>query len=187
MIIILLGEGCNISWHMKAISLRGPSSLFEWFLSVSFQDINFIVKKMLNNEPIEITKRYGSPELERDIYLDTTAIRSAHYDLKNFPDHLVRRTLRFREQIMSGEPILFIREENNGYVTTEQDIIEFKSLIEKFNPNCNYRILLLMPFEIKRPKLVIENLYHVENLRDKIQTELLQYIKEIEQTFKNTK
>lgn len=183
MIIILLGEGCNISWHMKDLKLRGPSSIFEWFLSVNFKDVNYIVKKILNDEDIEITKRYGSPEIERDIYLDKTEIRSAHYDLKNFPDHLTRRVARFKQQIMSGEPILFIREEHNGYTTTEQDILEFKGLIERFNPKCNYRILLLMPLEIKRQPLVIDKLYHVENLRGQTQVTLLKSIKEIERSF----
>lgn len=176
MINILLGEGCNISWIMQSLNLKGPSSIFEWFLSVSFKDVNYIIKKMLNDEPINITKRYGSPEIERDIYLDTTAIRSAHYDLKNFPDHLTRRIERFREQLRSEEFILFIREENNGYITTEQDIIEFKEMIENFNPKCNYKILLLMPFEVKRDPLNVDKLYHCVNLRDNNKESILGYI-----------
>lgn len=178
MIIILLGEGCNISWGLQKINLRGPTCIFEWFLSVSFKDINIIVEKILNNKPIEITKR---PDMERDIYLDITEIRSAHYDLNNFPERLQRRIERFKEQILLNEPILFIREEHNGYITTEDDISNFKQLIETFNPKCNYKILLIMPLEIRRDALQIENVYHKENLRG--QFNLLNCINEIQQSF----
>lgn len=173
MIIILLGEGCNISWNMQKINLKGKSSVFEWFLSVSFKDINYIIDKILNDIPITINKRIG----ERDIYLDTTEIRSSHYNLDNFPEILTRRVARFKDDILSGEPILFIREEHNAYKTTDGDINTFKNLIHKFNPDCNFRLLLLMPFEVRWEPLQIENVYHKENLRDRFN--LLEYIQEI--------
>jgi hypothetical protein len=178
MIIIPLGEGCNISWNMQKINLKGKTGLFEWFLSVSFKDVNYITNKVLNDIPIEINKRTG----ERDIYLDTTEIRSAHYDLNNFPDRLNRRVQRFKDDILSNEPILFIREEHNAYKTTESDINIFKSLITKFNPNCNFKLLLLMPFEVRWDPLQIKDVYHKENLRDNFN--LQNYIQEIEQVFK---
>lgn len=181
MIIIPLGEGCNISWNLEKINLRGPSSIFEWFLSVNFQDINHIVNKIIKNQKIKITKRHGIKELERDIFLDDTDIRSAHYDLYNFSEILDRRVKRFREQIMSNEKILFIREEHNAYFTQKEDIDAFKKLINECNPNCNYKILLLMPFEIKREPLQIDGVFHKETLRD--QFNLLQYIQEIEKSF----
>jgi hypothetical protein len=174
MIIILLGEGCNISWNMQKINLKGKSSIFEWFLSVSFKDINFIINKILNDIPIEITKR----DEFRDIFLDTTAIRSSHYSLNNFPDRLNRRVKRFKDDILSNEPILFIREENSAYKTTESDIHAFKNLILSFNPDCNFRLLLLMPFEVRWESLQIKDVYHKENLRDNFN--LLEYIQEIE-------
>ena len=177
MIIILLGEGCNISWNMQKINLKGKSSIFEWFLSVSFQDVNYIIDKILNDIPIEINKR---PD-ERDIYLDTTEIRSAHYSLDNYPDRLKRRVTRFKDDILSDEPILFIREEHSSYKTTESDINTFKSLITKFNPNCDFRLLLLMPFEVRLDPLQIKDVYHKENLRD--QFNLLEYIQEIENDY----
>lgn len=177
MIIILLGEGCNISWNMQKINLKGKSSIFEWFLSVSFKDINYITNKILNDIPIRINKRTG----ERDIYLDNTEIRSAHYSLDNFPDRLQRRIARFKDDILSNEPVLFIREEHNAYKTTESDIQTFKSLIGTFNPNCNFKILLLMPFEVIWDKLQIRDVYHKENLRDKFN--LLEYIQEIEKDY----
>lgn len=177
MIIILLGEGCNISWNMQKINLKGKSSIFEWFLSVSFKDINFIIDKILNDIPITINKRNN----ERDIYLDTTAIRSAHYSLDNFPEILKRRVTRFKDDILSDEPILFIREEHSSYKTTESDINTFKSLITKFNPNCDFRLLLLMPFEVRLDPLQIKDVYHKENLRD--QFNLLEYIQEIENDY----
>jgi hypothetical protein len=178
MIIILLGEGCNISWNMQKINLKGKSSVFEWFLSVSFKDINFIIDKIINDIPIRITKRI---EFERDIFLDTTEIRSAHYNLDNFPDRLNRRVARFKDDILSNEPILFIREEHGSYKTTESDINTFKSLITKFNPNCNFRLLLLMPFEVRWDPLQIKDVYHKENLRDRFN--LLEYIQEIEKDY----
>lgn len=178
MIIILLGEGCNISWNMQKINLKGKSSIFEWFLSVSFKDVNFIIDKIINDIPIRITKRI---EFERDIFLDTTEIRSAHYNLDNFPDRLQRRVARFKEDILSNEPILFIREEHSSYKTTESDILEFKSLITKFKPNCNFRLLLLMPLEVRWSPLQIEDVYHKENLRDNFN--LLEYIQEIENDY----
>lgn len=174
MIIILLGEGCNISWNMQKINLKGKSSIFEWFLSVSFRDVNFIINKIFNDIPIEITKRPN----ERDIYLDTTEIRSAHYSLNNFPERLQRRVERFKNDILSNEQILFIREENSGYKTTDDDINNFKNLIHSFNPNCNFKLLLLMPFEVQWEPLQIRDVYHKENLRDKLN--LLEIIQEIE-------
>ena len=181
MIIIPLGEGCNISWKLQKNNLKSKSSIFEWFLSISFKDINKIVHKIVYDEPIEITKRYNDSGIERDIYLHDTAIRSAHYSLDNFPEKLERRIQRFKEQVSSNNNILFIREENNAYNTTVEDIDQFKQLIKIFNPNCNYKILLLMPFEIIKEPLQIEDLYHKQNLRD--QDNLLQYIIEIEQTY----
>lgn len=178
MIIILLGEGCNISWSMQKINLKGKSSIFEWFLSVSFQDINYIINKIFNDIPIEIIQRNN----ERDIYLDKTEIRSAHYNLENFPDRLKRRVERLKKDILSNEHILFIREEHNAYKTTESDIHAFKSLIRNFNPNCKFRLLLLMPFEVRWDPLQIKDVYHKENLRD--QFNLPSYIQEIEQDFK---
>lgn len=177
MIIILLGEGCNISWNMQKINLKGKSSIFEWFLSVSFQDVNYIIDKILNDIPIEIIQRNN----ERDIYLDTTEIRSAHYSLTNFPDRLQRRVERFKNDILSNEQILFIREEHNAYKTTESDIHAFKNLILSFNPNCNFKLLLLMPFEVRWDLLQIKDVYHKENMRDRFN--LLSYIQEIEKDF----
>ncbi len=177
MIIILLGEGCNVSWNMQKIDLKGKSSIFEWFLSVSFKDVNYIINKIVNDTPITINNRPN----ERDIYLDTTEIRSAHYSLNNFPDKLQRRVVRFKHDILSNEEILFIREEHGSYKTTESDIHTFKSLIKKFNPNCNFRLLLLMPFEVIWEPLQIRDVYHKENLRDKFN--LLEYIHEIERDF----
>ena len=177
MIIILLGEGCNISWNMQKINLKRPSSIFEWFLSVSFKDVNFIINKILNDIPIRINNRPN----ERDIYLDTTEIRSAHYSLDNFTDRLKRRIERFKHDILSNEPILFIREEHNAYKTTESDIIEFKNLIGTFNPNCNFKLLILMPFEVIWDQLRIPDVYHKENLRDNFN--LLEYIQEIEKDY----
>ena len=177
MIIIILGEGCNISWNMKKINLKGKSSIFEWFLSVSFKDVNFIIDKILNDIPIRINKR---PD-ERDIYLDTTEIRSVHYSLDNFPEILKRRVTRFKDDILSNKPILFIREEHNVYKTTESDIHTFQNLIKTFNPDCNFRLLLLMPLEVRWEQLQIEDVYHKENLRDNFN--LLEYIQEIENDY----
>lgn len=54
MLIILLGEGCQISWDIEKIQKeyslevfdKGKTSLFEWFLSVKFSDINKIMLKL---------------------------------------------------------------------------------------------------------------------------------------------
>lgn len=54
----------------------------------------------------------------------------------------------------------------------------FKNLIKTFNPNCNFRLLLLMPFEVRWESLKIKDVYHKENLRDNFN--LLEYIQEIE-------
>ncbi len=153
--IILVGEGCQVSWDLEKLKLKGPTSLFEWFLSVKFSDINNIVKKITNDEEILITDgMYGN------IFLDTTEIRSSHYTKENFKEILLRRKNRFVEQIKSGKKILFIRKEHAYYDTTESDMIEFKNLIEKINPRCDYKFLLMMPLGKTRDPLNIERLYH---------------------------
>lgn len=153
--IILLGEGCQVSWDLEILKLKGSTSLFEWFLSVKFSDINIIIEKIINDEEILITNGMNG-----NIFLDTTEIRSSHYTEENFKEILLRRKNRFIEQVKSGKQILFIRKEHAYYDTTEGDIIEFKNLIEKINPACDYKFLLMMPLGKIRDPLDIDRLYH---------------------------
>lgn len=175
MYIILLGEGCNISQIVRSYNLDSlrECSIFEWFLSAYFSDVNFILNKVAQGEDLLVT--HG--EHIHDLYMDSTRIRSRHYNEAVLSDKLKRRVARFLEQVKSDDTILFIREDKD-VITTRQDIVEFKKIITQINPLCKYKILLITPHHIQNIEIIdnIDNLYQKNNhnLKDNI----LNYINE---------
>ena len=139
MIIILLGEGCQISWDVEKLKLDKNRSIFEWFLSVKFPDILHIIKKLSCDEELEITTQ---EKYKDNLFMDNTDIRSTHYSHTNLKEILKRRGKRFIDDVKSNEKILFIRYEHCEYATTENDIKEFDTLIKNINPECNYNLLI---------------------------------------------
>ena len=57
MVIILLGEGCQISWDFDKLGIDKSRSIFEWFLSVKFTDILYIINHYVDKYNV-INKTY---------------------------------------------------------------------------------------------------------------------------------
>jgi hypothetical protein len=163
--IIALGMCCRVSWMLQSLNLKGEDSMFEWVRSVNFEDILKIIRKVSNNESIEITERSSLPG---NVFLDDTEIFTSHYNKENLPEIFKRRSQRFIDYIKSSDKILFIREDHYDYPTNNNQIIELKDIIETINPNCNYKILLLSARENDiSNKIDLEKVNHVLHTQDK--------------------
>ena len=168
-IYILLGTCCRISNTISDLNLKKHTGLFEWMRSEKFTDILSIVKKVVNNEYVEITSR---SELPNDDFLADTEIRSIHFR-GNFDEIFKRRSARFLNDIKSNNKIVFIIDDY-VYNVTKENIEEFKQYIEQVNPHCKYNILLVSPRE-KFNKITTEKLYH--ELYD--EAKYIEYLKKI--------
>lgn len=137
--IILLGEGCQISWDFDKLQIEKTRSIFEWFLSVKFTDILYIINKLISGDELCVTRQ----DIYRgNLFMDKTDIRTTHYIESKLVDVLQRRGSRFIDQVKSDEPILFVRYEHSEYSTSKDDIFEFDKLIKMINPDCRYNLLL---------------------------------------------
>jgi hypothetical protein len=162
--IILFGEGCQISWDIEKLKInKGKTGLFEWFLSVKFSDINKIMSKLANNEQLIMTRQNEFPN---DIFMDETNIRSTHFKSHLFVDTINRRAARLISNIKSENYLIFIRYEHCEYTTTLEDIELFHSYIIQINPNCQYKLLLFKALDTN-PTLIHDNLIHLSP-KDKI-------------------
>jgi hypothetical protein len=153
--IVLLGTNCKIVFAMENLKFKNKSGLFDWTESSKFDDILYCIDKLSKEEDLIVT--YERPGFPGNVFIDRTDIRSSHYTWEEYKEILKRRSKRFIETINSNNPILFIREDL-FYFTTEDQLINFKELIHKINPNCNYNFLLLSPSE-KYTKLEIDNIF----------------------------
>lgn len=163
--IIALGMCCRVSWMLQSLNLKGEDSMFEWMRSVDFEDILKIIRKVSNNESIEIKERSSLPG---NVFLDDTEIFTSHYNKIDLPEIFKRRSQRFIDYIKSSDKIIFIREDYYDYPTNKNQIIELKDIIEKINPNCNYKILLLSArINDISNKIDIEKVNHILHTQDK--------------------
>ena len=142
--IILLGRCCKIVLAMERLRFKNKSGLFDWVESGNFEDILYCVDKVSKKEELIVT--YERPGFPKNVFIDGTDIKSSHYTYEEYKEILKRRSERFIETINSSNPILFIREDLTHF-TTKKQLIHFKELISKINPNCNYNFLLLSPSE----------------------------------------
>jgi len=138
--IIPLGQCCAITCLLQNLKLKKETSLFEWFVSTSLKSITEVVKKMGNNEEINIfQKNYQVAILDDSIY-------SGHYSIIEYKDIFQRRSKRFLETIKDGSEILFIRFERIGIKIDEcniNTITNFLETIKKINPIISCKFLLL--------------------------------------------
>jgi hypothetical protein len=163
--IVALGMCCRVSWMLQSLNLKGENSMFEWMRSVNFEDILKMLRKIANGESIEIQER---STLKGNVFLDNTEIHTCHYNKIQLEEKFKRRSERFIEYIKSSDKILFIREDFNDYPTKKNQIIEFKNIIEKINPNCDYKILLLSAKQDDLlNKIDIEKVKHILHTPDK--------------------
>jgi hypothetical protein len=134
--IILLGRDCRISWDMIHINLKTETSLFEWVWSNTLTEINIIIQKLINNEPIVINRINNN-----DVMADTNIV-TCHYINKNYEEIVIRRSNRFINDIINNTDILFIRDDVLGTINYEE-IQQFYSLIKTINPLLSFKMLLL--------------------------------------------
>ena len=76
--IILLGKCCRISNDIIDINLKTETSLFEWVWTDTLTEINTIIQRLINDEPIIINRIDGND------YMDGTNIKTSHYVNKNY-------------------------------------------------------------------------------------------------------
>ena len=146
MLIILLGEGCQVSWDIDKLytDKDKPRSIFEWFLSIKFTDILTIINKLHIGEELEVTRRENDSD---NLFMDHTDIRTTHFSKSELYEILKRRGKRFIDQVKSDEDILFIRYEHPEYITTQDDLQQFETLIKQINPECMYNLLLFTAYD----------------------------------------
>lgn len=119
---------------------KKETSLFEWFISTSLKSITNVIRKLINNEKINIiNKEYQVAIIDYSIY-------SGHYQLAEYEAIFKRRSIRFLEIIKNKSEILFIRFER---IKIEKDsidvetIIDFIETIKQINPTISCKFLLL--------------------------------------------
>ena len=138
--IVLLGMNCKIVFAIENLRLKHKSGLFDWTESSKFDDILYCIDKLSKKEDLIVT--YERPGFPGNVFIDGTDIRSSHYTYEEYKEILKRRSDRFIKIIKENNPILFIREDLTHFTTKEQ-LIQFKDIIYKINPECNYKFLLL--------------------------------------------
>lgn len=158
--IITIGRCCRISFDMISMNLKSKTSLFEWTWTDTLNEINYIIQKLINGEPIVINRIDGNDVLEG------TKIKTCHYVNTDFNVIFERRCKRFMDDIMGNEPILFIRDDLLSTIKYEE-IATFFTLIRNINPALDFKMLLLSDQnsfnKIEYPNLIHEiydkNLY----------------------------
>ena len=150
--IILIGRCCRISFDTIDINLKTETSLFEWVWTDTLDEINTIIKKLINNEPILINRINGN-----DVMVDTN-IKTCHYLDKNYEEIVIRRSKRFINDIINNKDILFIRDDVLGTIKYEE-IHDFYSLIKTINPVSSCKMLLLSNSN-NFNEIIYTNLYH---------------------------
>ncbi len=134
--IILLGDGCSISWLCQGLKISHATGLFEWCRSDYFKDIIYVLEN-INNVQVSNYKLPGN------VSFSNTDIFSSHYRLNTFIEKVKRRSLRLIEDIKSSDNILFMRRDYYNTGITEEQFNTFKTIISSINENCKYTFLLL--------------------------------------------
>jgi hypothetical protein len=124
--IIPLGAHCNITFLLQHLGLKRETSLFEWFQNDGLNYINDVLTK-INWNNIDSNIITGKDYL---VELGNYHIYSYHYKLNEFKDIYIRRAKRFYDIIQSHNDILFIRMDMPKFVTTLEEILEFRNQID---------------------------------------------------------
>jgi hypothetical protein len=150
--IIPLGETCNITFLIQNCNIKKETTLFEWFVTNSLNNITNIINKLSCNYDINIIQNGGQINIEDD------NIFSGHYSTDEFISIYKRRANRLLECIKKNKKILFIRfETNNTSKYTEHDIESFFDSIKSINKDSSdMRLLLISPqhLNIQHPFLI---------------------------------
>jgi hypothetical protein len=149
--IILLGRCCRIVLDMVKLNLKGKSLLFDWCWTDTLHEINFIVDKLINNQPIEIVR-------DGNDFMAGTKIQTGHYLSMDYREIVNRRAARFMKYIKTNDEVLFIRDDALGTIQKDE-IIRFYELIETINPSLSFKLLLLSEPDKFNP-IEYPRLYH---------------------------
>ena len=150
--IIILGRCCRITHDTIDIQLKTETSLFEWVWSDTLTEINYIIQRLIDNNPIIINRIDGND------YMDGTSIRTSHYVNKDYAEIVERRGRRFMNDITVGQDVLFVRHDALTTITTDE-VEQFCRLILTINPSLTFKLLLLSNTEIIHPN-VCHKLYN---------------------------
>ena len=150
--IILIGRCCRVSYDIIDMNLKSETSLFEWVWTDTFNEINIIIQKLINHEPI-IINRIGN-----DDYMENTNIKTCHYLTKDYKEIVIRRSKRFINDIINNTELLFIRDDVLDTIKYEE-ICHFYSLIKTINPKLSFKMLLLSSAD-NFQEIIHPNLYH---------------------------
>ena len=150
--IILLGRCCRVSFDMINHNLKGKTSLFEWVWSNTLTEVNIIIEKLINNQPLTSKRMNGHD------YIEGTNIITGHYLNKNYDEILSRRAKRFINNIKGQKKILFIRDDAVSSIKLDE-IERFFELIKTINPQLSFKFLLLSESNVYN-KITYPNLHH---------------------------
>ena len=153
MTIILIGRCCRITLDIqKLTNLKEKTSLFEWVWTDTLTEINYIIEKLINNEPITIIRK------DSNDYFENTNIKTSHYVDTDYKSIVDRRSQRFINDIINNKKLLFIRDDVIGTIKYDE-IHQFSLLIKRINPELNFKILLLSE-KNNYSEIIYDNLYH---------------------------
>lgn len=150
--IILLGRCCRISFDFIKINLKEKNSVFEWVWTDTLTEINTVISKIINNQPLNIYRENGND------YIEDTNIVTSHYINRDYKEILSRRAKRFYDDIKEHNEILFVRDDVLGTINYDE-ILQFYKLIHQINPNLVFKLLLLSEKNKYNP-IKYDNLYH---------------------------
>jgi hypothetical protein len=166
-IVIPIGSCCEITFKLEKLKSKGETSLFEWHFSFNFKDVLEVFRKISNGEELTYSFKINNS------YIDTVDIYSSHYrKIDEYTAIMNRRKQRLIDNIKGDDNVLFIRQITDNGVSvfpTSEEIEEFKSYIYNLNPNCKYKILLVIYTENNIP--LVEGVEYLL-LKDKENLEL---------------
>jgi len=159
--IIPVGATCNITFLLRNAKLNKETTLFEWFISDSLNNITNVL--------LELQTDYNIMFSDTDkIYMLNRHIHTTHYTNDEFKDIFIRRRERLLNTIRSNKRIIFIRFEGIIYKKyTKSDIEDFIEAIQAINPQCDFKLLLISPTQdVPEHPLLITEFYdkHIEDL-----------------------
>ena len=142
--IILLGSRCRVSFDLMTLKLRRMSGVFEWLWTDSFEDLVWILEKLLKEESVAIQQRGDN------LYLEGTHIHTRHYKLEEYRVLFERRAARLRAMVSQKErPVLFIRDEEVSDMSQEAFDC-FRQVLYDYNPDLLWYFILFSKTHLKQ-------------------------------------
>lgn len=152
MAFISLGNTCGVAYQLQQHGVRSKAFPFDWVRSPSFAKVNLIIDnnfkdftkvkfgKISTQHPL-ITDDFVQNKIETTLATNKYGTKFYHdfsnsvtsLEIEQFEEKYERRINRFYEVIKNNK-IHFIRDEY-FYPNLEKDIIEFKTVINKFCPD----------------------------------------------------